>query len=470
MLVSLVESAQALDPLAVLESLASRSVSDPTLAALFEEGSMYWLRGSDAFSLAGLGAVATIDISGLERFDVADSAWSELLRDAVIDDRSGGAAGAAGAGPTLMGGFAFEPEGPRSEPWRGFSGAHLIVPRLQLSSTNGRTWMTLSMLIGRDGEPDLDQDTLLRLRHIALGVPEPADAGVTPELFMAGIFEDKPADHWLASVGAALDAIKGGSLEKVVLARALHADAAIIDIDPYATLRELRKAHRNAFVFGYWRGTKAFVGASPERLIRLDGRRVQATSLAGTAKRGATPDEDARVVAELLASTKDRAEHAFVLMALEDVLTEFCDNVIASPAPTMLTMPNVHHLQTEIRAQMRPGISLLEIVARLHPTPAVGGTPREAALRFIQDNEQLDRGWYAGPIGWIGRDAGEFAVALRSAILYGSEALLFAGCGIVADSDPDLEFAESELKLLPMKSAILGALADWMTTFPAERD
>lgn len=456
-LLSSIEPAAGLDPLTVLGTLASRSASDPALAMLFEEGSMYWLRGSDGFSIAGLGAVATIHSSGRERFDVADTAWAELLKDAVVGDRSNGA---TGAGPTLMGGFAFEPDGPRSEPWQGFPGAHLIVPRLHVSSSNGRTWVTISMMVGPEGEPEVDSEALLKLRQLALGVPEAADTGPTTDSFAAELaFEDKPtAAHWRATVGAALDAIKGGTLEKVVLARAVHAESAN-EIDPYATLRQLRKAHRNAFIFGYWRGANAFVGASPERLIRLDGRSVQATSLAGTAKRGATPDEDARVIAGLLASAKDRAEHAFVLMALEEVLSEFCDGVTASPDRSMLTMPNVHHLQTEIRAQLSPGNSLLKIVARLHPTPAVGGSPRDAALRLIREMEELDRGWYAGPIGWIGRESGEFAVALRSAILYGTEAMLFAGCGIVADSDPELELAESVLKLEPMKSAIAGALA-----------
>jgi isochorismate synthase len=242
-------------------------------------------------------------------------------------------------------------------------------------------------------------------------------------------------------------------LRKVVLAREVHA-AASREMDVFETLRHLRAAHRDCFVFGYWRGARAFVGATPERLVRLDGRDVRASSLAGSAKRGASPEADAAHAAALLASPKDRAEHAAVRDALRDGLDELCDDVRAPDEPSLLTLRHVHHLHTAVRATLRRGHSLLDVVARLHPTPAVGGTPREAALRFIRDHEQLDRGWYAAPIGWVGRQGGEFAVALRSAVISGCAATLIAGCGIVADSEPELELAESELKLRPMKAAL----------------
>ena len=456
-LVSSVESASTLDSLSILEKLAVSSMSDPTLASFLDEGSMYWERSTDGFTLAGLGAVSTIVSSGSERFDAAHTALSALLRDAVVGDQS---RGAIGVGPILMGGFSFDPEGSRSEPWTTFPAAHLIVPRLLLTSANGSSWVTLSALVGPDGETDVDIETLGRLRDAATAVL-PVDVHEnSAESFSSNLeVHDQPAaGEWRERVGAAIAMIQSGALEKVVLARAVHAESPD-DIDTYETLRHLRNTHGNAFVFGYWRGANAFVGASPERLIRLDGRSVKATSLAGTAKRGETAEEDAAIAADLLASAKDRAEHAVVLRALKRVLSEYCDDVTASPEPSTLTMPNVHHLQTEVSAQLRPGSSLLHLIGALHPTPAVGGSPRVEALRFIREVEQLDRGWYAAPIGWIGRDGGEFAVALRSAILYGSEAMLYAGCGIVRSSDPELELAESQLKLQPMKSAIAAALA-----------
>ncbi|MEO8575095.1 MAG: isochorismate synthase [Gemmatimonadales bacterium] len=451
-LVSSVEPAPELDSLMVLENLAARCASDSMLETMFREGSAYWLRGNDELALAGLGAVATIASEGTSRFEGSDAAWAAILDGSLIDDQSDRA---IGTGRVLIGGFAFEPEGPRSEPWSGFPSGHLIVPRALLTSADGLTWITMSALIGPDADVEAEVAALIKLRDTTLAAADAGNSESARDEFTSGVeFQDErdPAD-WRAGVVATTDAIRNGTLEKVVLARASHAQAPN-DIDPYATLRALRDANRNAFVFGYWRGATAFVGASPERLIRLDKRNVQASSLAGTARRGGTDAEEAEIVAELFASAKDRIEHAVVLSALKEVLAEFCDDVTASSEPSLMTLPNVHHLETDVHGCLRPGNSLLKVIERLHPTPAVGGTPRDLALQFIRDVEMLDRGWYAGPIGWIGRDGGEFAVALRSAILYGSEAMLFAGCGIVADSEPDLEFAESVLKLQPMKSAI----------------
>ncbi|HEY8309206.1 MAG TPA: chorismate-binding protein, partial [Gemmatimonadaceae bacterium] len=212
------------------------------------------------------------------------------------------------------------------------------------------------------------------------------------------------------------------------------------------------------YVFGCWHGDSVFVGATPERLVRLDGRDVQASSLAGSVSRGATAAEDAKHATLLLTSTKDRAEHEIVRRALCAGLERLCDDVAAAEGPALLSLPNVHHLHTAVSARLRDGHTLLQLVAQLHPTPAVGGEPRNAALRFIREYEKMDRGWYAGPIGWLQRDRGEFAVALRSALVSGADALMFAGCGVVADSDPEQEYAESLLKLRPMQIALSAAL------------
>jgi isochorismate synthase len=245
-------------------------------------------------------------------------------------------------------------------------------------------------------------------------------------------------------------------MEKVVLAREVHA-AAHQPFSIAAAVRHLGAAYPDCYVFNIWRGEHAFVGATPERLVRLDGRDVRTSSLAGSSPRGATPDEDRALAERLLASEKDRIEHAVVRRTLCAALAEVGDEVTAAEEPSVLTLPQVHHLHTAVHARLRAGHSLLEIVERLHPTPAVGGHPREAALRFIGAHEQMDRGWYAAPVGWLGRDHGEFAVALRSALIAGAEATLFAGCGVVADSDPDQEYAESVLKLRPMESALAAA-------------
>ena len=456
-LASLRMRAPGLDPLDTLEAVVRDSASDPLLATQVAAGRMYWTRPRDDFTLVGLGSVATFAPTGEDRFAAVDRAWTALRDGALMDDATGDA---PGIDPVLMGGFGFEAETERSETWRGFPDAHLIVPRVLLAADGSDCWLTVSVMVGMDGEPDTAPEDLRRLCQLVVAAL--SDGAVTshpvepPDQDIA-FTSPVDASAWQATASAAVADIRAGALQKVVLAREVHA-AAPRDVDVFAMLRHLRAAHRDCFVFGYWRGDRAFVGASPERLVRVDGREVRASSLAGSATRGATPAQDAALAAELLASGKNRAEHSAVRDALRVGLAELCDDVEAAEVPTVLTLPHLHHLHTAVRATLRPGYSLLDVVARLHPTPAVGGTPRDAALRFIRDREQLDRGWYAAPIGWIGRRGGDVAVALRSAVVAGREAMLFAGCGIVAESVPALEFAESLLKLRPMQAALAAAL------------
>lgn len=444
------------DGLAALENISRAVRENAQLASEVHAGRMFWACPGDGFALTGIGAVATFAPEGQDRFARVESSWSALLDGEISDNPDG----ASGPGPLLMGGFAFEPDTRQSGAWAGFGSAHMIVPRLLIATVGDKCWVTLSMMVDESGRRDVDAEFLDKLLRAATDTGDRSDSTVTAdspdELFFS---ESRSAADWRSLVSRAVREISSGEMQKVVLARDVHVTAPD-EIDAFAALRHLRDEHRNSFVFGYWRGDRAFVGASPERLARLDGREVRASSLAGTEKRGASPEEDAALSQLLLSSAKDLAEHAAVRDSLFDALSEISDEVEAAETPSLLTLPHLHHLHTPVRARLREGLSLLDVVARLHPTPAVGGTPREAALRFIRENEKLDRGWYAAPIGWVGRQGGEFAVALRSAVIDGGDATLFAGCGIVADSDPDLEYRESVLKLQPMQAAIAAAVAE----------
>jgi isochorismate synthase len=263
-----------------------------------------------------------------------------------------------------------------------------------------------------------------------------------------------PADFWQSLVTNATDQIQAGMIEKVVLARnvELRADR---PLDIPAAIERLRRDYPDTFIFAVARGGRTFLGASPERLVSLRNGVVSASGLAGSAARGATPAEDDRLGAELLASAKDRAEHDFVVQMILEELTAICDDVYASTEPSLMKMRNVQHLFTPIHGRIHNGRTIFDLVERLHPTPAVGGRPRDIALDWIRRHEHLDRGWYAGPVGWVdARGDGEFAVALRSALADHDSALLYAGCGIVAGSDPEREYNESRLKLRPMLSAL----------------
>ena len=455
-LVSFTERAPELDPIAVLESV-KHGLEFNGLAEHSAAGMMYWSCQEEGFTLAGLGAVVTLTSEGPGRFASIDGAWSGLVKGSMRNGKTGERL----PGPVLMGGFAFDADDPRSETWRSFPSAHFIVPRILLTISGGKCWSTISWMVSPEGDADIELDTLIGLRDTLLeaSASSPICDQVPDDQLEAPEFrESLSTDGWRAMVSRAVEAIRAGELQKVVLARAVEATASR-ELSVFALLRQLRASHSGSFVFSYWRNDSAFVGASPERLVRLDGHNVRSSSLAGTVRRGANQPEDDDLAAQLMASTKDQAEHAAVRNSLRRNLSEVCDDVVAAQTPALLTLPHLHHLHTDVTGRLRSDNSLLDLVARLHPTPAVGGSPSEIALDFIRENEQLDRGWYAAPIGWVGRDAGEFAVALRSGVITGAAATLFAGCGIVADSDPDQELAESILKLQPMQLAIAAALA-----------
>jgi isochorismate synthase len=457
-LVSFTESGSLIDPLDALVSISRASGTEAKLAAVLGEGRVYWNRSSDGFAFAGVGAAATLAPKGTRRFAEADAAWSDLLRSAIIESSIDPAVEPhPRPGPIAAGGFAFESEIPETPDWSSFGAANLIVPRLLVTSAEGTSWITLSAVVSGDDDVARIAEGWL---HLLSSAQDTAAGGVFDAGTSTVTESDRmPAESWSAVVAEAVREIHRGRIDKVVLARAVQV-AASRDIDAFAMLRHLIASHQDAFVFAYWRGATVFIGATPERLVRLEGRLVEASSLAGTAKRDRDTEIDRAIASDLLASTKDRFEHSLVRYAIVAALDAVCEDVVAPESPSLLTLPHVHHLHTEIRGLLRPGHSILDLVERLHPTPAVGGSPRHASLEFIREKENLDRGWYAGPIGWVGQNGGEFAVALRSALISGSSATLFAGCGIVADSDPDLELAESRLKLQPMQTAIAAALGN----------
>ena len=447
MLVSLVERINSVDPLAVLHALHRAASADGGLRQLAARGSAYWARPSEGFAIAALGAAAVLSPSGPERFATLNHEWSSLLQQAQVD---GALENVRGVGPLLIGGFSFAPDGPQTDTWRGFPSAHMIVPEVHVTSIGDQSWLTVSSIVESGRTP----------RHI------PGIAQIREEILHAGssnhaqvstgsvtVSDDLPADEWTAIVARGVDAIRAGEMQKVVLARSVSGKTSG-EIDPLRVLRNLEEENPDAFVYGYWRNDAAFVGASPERLVRVDDEKIRASSLAGTVARGITPEDDELLAQQLKASAKDIAEHVAVREMLHDALSGVARNITSESRPDIMRLSNVSHLHTEVTAELESGNSLLDVVARLHPTPAVGGSPRETALEFIRTMEKLDRGWYAAPVGWIDQRGGDLAVALRSGILRGSRFTLFAGCGIVGDSDPQLELAESSLKLQPMKSAI----------------
>ena len=349
--------------------------------------------------------------------------------------------------PRLLGGFAFRDEPPPQDPWSGFGCGSLLLPRL---------------LFVRDGEargvviaPGIDPDEARELIGRAVLAPAPRrpadDCGPLKQV------RSIDREQWLASVDSIATEVRAGVYEKVVLATSLVLDGECT-IDVGATLARLRVGYPECHLFTYHAGGATFLGASPELLVALHEGDVTALGLAGSARRGATDDEDERIGRELLASGKDRIEHESVVRAIREGLDGLTERLRAPNQPGLRRLRNIQHLATEITGRVARGVDVLDLVQRLHPTPAVCGWPKAAAQHVIAVLESFDRGWYAGPIGWLdARGDGEFAVGLRSALVRGSRAWLFAGNGIMGDSDPEAELAEVQLKFRPLADALGGA-------------
>jgi salicylate biosynthesis isochorismate synthase/menaquinone-specific isochorismate synthase len=259
-----------------------------------------------------------------------------------------------------------------------------------------------------------------------------------------------PPSHYEQAVAQAVGRIRAGELEKVVLAREVQVDAPVAH-DAAAAVGVLREAFPSCYVFAVGRGDATFIAASPELLVRREGQRASTVALAGSTRRSADPAVDDHLGEQLLQSDKDREENAIVARRIARSLKPLSVWVTAAAEPVLVRVANIQHLAMPIRAQLAVPVGAVELAGLLHPTPAVGGEPGEGAARLIPALEGLDRGWYAGPVGWT--DAvgdGEFCVALRCALLRGTVAHCYAGCGIVRDSDPAAELAESEVKLQAM--------------------
>ncbi len=328
--------------------------------------------------------------------------------------------------------------------WDAFGGWGFSVPSVLIAFDGQAAEGSLSVVArpGCDGIERLVADALASPFRTAR--PGPQSAVPPPAA----------SPDWQPTVETVLREIADGRYRKMVLARSSVAEAS----RPFAVgeaLSRLADAYPQCFVFQYGEGEAAWLGASPELLCSVQEGTVRAASLAGSRPRGATVADDRRLEDELVASAKERAEHAVVSLAIAEALGPLCDSVTAPEVPSVMKVANIQHLYTPLSGRLLRGIDLLDVVAALHPTPAVGGWPRAEALDAIDRLEGMDRGWYAGPIGWLDfRGEGEFAVALRSALVSGSRARLYAGAGIVAGSDPGEEYAETEAKLRPVREAL----------------
>lgn len=381
-----------------------------------------FLRGGDGLVGWGVAARLPVEPGGRSREQLAGAVAGLLDSVEVRDD-----VGLPGSGPVGFASLVFDPAA---------AGSVVVVPRVVLGRREGRSWLTIVT-------PADQPVTVPQLRRRPLDVAMPEGARLQAEV--------PPAASWRSAVAMAVDELRAGTMDKVVLARALDylADQ---PIDPRAVAARMAERFPSCYTFV----CEGLVGASPELLLRRLGRHAESLVLAGTASRGTTPQADRALEQELVSSPKIRYEHLVAAESVRDALAPLAAEVVVDE-PAVLRLANVSHLATHVEAWLpSPAPNALELAAVLHPTAAVGGRPKSVALEAIRRLEPAGRDRYAGPVGWVdARGDGEFAIALRCAQVAGRTARLWAGCGIVAGSDPDAEVEETNAKFDAVLSALL---------------
>ena len=406
----------------------------------------YWGLPAKQSWMVGVGEAAEIITQGPLRFEQATAFLRDIVGSAVVEPGNA-------PGPILLGGFRFKSRLQTDGPWREFHDGLLTLPRwMVVAQSDRQLWLTINVVM--NGRTEFD--TLLNeLAAQALALFGQHDR--LPEPVTASVKIEPVTDSWRQNVEHALGAIRDGNLTKVTLARTMKLRSEL-PIAPEAVLRSLTANYPECYAFAFSRRGTCFVGASPEELVGLNGQSVASTCLAGSAPRGGSKSDDMKLSEWLLRNVKERREHEVVVDWVSERMGRLCSELHWNEVPYVLQLDNVQHLLTRFVGTRVNGCHVLDFVKALHPTPAVGGIPLESALEMIERLEDFDRGWYTGPVGWVDRNGnGEFAIAIRCALLQDNEAFLYAGDGIVTGSDPDKEDQETTMKFKPLLTA-LGAL------------
>ncbi len=432
------------------------------LAQALGKERFFWEDVRDRIIFAGFGTAVNLFAWGENRFQSIQEQAKELFADAVLLNETNPL-----AAPRLFGGFAFRDDFTPDNTWAAFHPAHFILPHYQLVQVGGDSWLTINALIPQDEEPAASLPVLkeaLATRYTVLkdeGVKGRRGEGVKE----THPFTRSPAhplirypmsnDTWVEKINDIRHQIQTTALKKVVLSRVAELQFPDrVNVD--GALAYLNEHYKDCYRFLFEpRPFHAFYGATPELLAKVEGHTLTSMALAGSIRRSADPLEDAALGQQLLNSAKDRHEHELVVYSILERLAPLTDKLEIAPQPGVYKLNNIQHLYTPVRARLIEANGILPIAELLHPTPAMGGTPRRLAMPAIRDAEPVTRGWYAAPVGWIDVNLdGAFAVAIRSAVAQERRAWLYAGAGIVADSEPEKEWEETRLKFRPMLEAL----------------
>lgn len=410
----------------------------------------YWEDGREQITFAGFGIATELMAWGDSRYESIQRQARALFRDTLVLNEQ-----APLAAPRLFGGFAFRPDFAPDNSWAAFHPAHFVLPHYQLVQQGAESWLTINAQL----PPDEELESLIPQLHEALTtryellLAAPARASQMPKPLAVNYPMSFPA--WEQMINEATRRTRATEMSKVVLSRVCEIRfGERVNVD--GALDFLAQKYASSFRFLFEpRPAHAFYGATPELLVRVNGRSLTTMGLAGSIARGKTAVADAALAQEMLNSAKDRHEHAIVVDSIRRRLEPLTDSLNAADTPSVLQLSNIQHLYTPISATLRQETGVLPLVEMLHPTPALGGSPRHLAMQFIQEAEPVTRGWYGAPVGWIDHNLnGAFAVAIRSAVAQEKRVWLYAGAGIVSDSIPQKEWDETALKFRPMLEAL----------------
>ena len=405
----------------------------------------FWTNGNKDFSIVGIGTTKTI-IASDDQIHTLQQQWDTFVQDAIIYDPYE----TVGTGAIALGGMDFDSKKQRTTLWEKYETSALMVPEMTVVHHENNYYVTFQIEMN---ETTNIAEVLLRIEEMKQYLQPASLKKVSGQKIVAE--KEIAPNEWKQSVQDAVDAIKRGEAKKIVLAREMR-----VQLNQRANiawmLHRLMETQPNSYVFAFEKeDDNCFIGATPERLVQVEGDELLSTCLAGTAPRGKTEAEDKQIAQDLLEDPKNREEHHYVVQMIRDSIEDDCETVHIPNEPTVWTLRNLHHLFTPVTATLKANRSIFNTVEKLHPTPALGGLPKEAALTYIREHERLDRGWYGAPVGWVDSNHnGEFAVAIRSGLVQGEEISLFAGCGVMRDSDPQMEYEETGVKFLPMYNVL----------------
>ncbi|MFT8316688.1 MAG: isochorismate synthase [Sporolactobacillus sp.] len=412
-------------------------------------GKRFVFHSSDLF-LVGLGAAYSIKANGNSRFDTVRNEWKEINEQMLFQKEAGADPAAL---PILFGGFSFDTASAHGSQWAPFSDASFILPVWLLRIQDRQASLTHTILCPPEAEPEQLLSQFVQEEEALTRMESPQLVRAPQRLSQK---ENQNRQQWRGLVNAARQQMRSSALNKVVLARTRQITFSG-PLNPGRLLEKLAARQQENYLFCLETGGRAFLGATPERLVKKRGQRLDAAGVAGSAPRGENVQADRLLANELFADSKNRQEHQYVVTMVTQALQKLASDLDFPEEPLIMKNKNIQHLYTPVRARAHASVSIFDLVKALHPTPALGGAPREAALRWLRVNEQLDRGFYGAPIGWCDAEGnGEFVVAIRSALISGNEATLYAGCGVLEASDPDMEYEETALKFRPMMDVLPG--------------